>query len=122
MPSVGGRGLKFKVEVDPRSAKLLIDDFEKYDKKTRADVAGAVRRNLDGMEKQMRANILVDTGLAQRSTKKTFTTSKSGTITNAYIETGVNYAVFIERMKAYFVPAVDKYMRQLIRDLKALVR
>ena len=121
MPGVGGRGLKFSVKVDPKSTREVVQNLKKTEKKIKRRVGQAIDRNTKLMVAEMKARILVDTGLAQSSTGRKLN-RKDGEIIGADVYTRVKYAVFIERMKAYFVPAYNKYARQFLRDVRSIMK
>lgn len=121
MAIIGGRGLKFNVEVDPKSTKEVVQNIQKYEKSKRNQLGTAIDKYSNLMVRDMKANILVDTGLARASTGRALS-RKDGYIEGASVYTRVHYAVFIERMKAYFVPAYNKYSMQFLAEVKRIMR
>jgi hypothetical protein len=68
---------------------------------------------------QMRRTILVDTGRARNSTLFKFERQGS-LLKEAVIGTYVNYAIYIERYKKYFKPAIKRARQNLFRRLNSI--
>ena len=120
MASIGGRGLKFKVEVDPKSTKKVIKNLQRYDRKKRRQIGQLIDKTSNNILRDARTRILVDTGLAKASTGRRLN-KKNGYVVGASIFTSVHYAVFIERMKPYLIPAYNRNVRNFVQQVKQIL-
>lgn len=99
--------------------KEVITDIEKKQKELLSGIRSIVVDAALKANARMKVEILYKTGRARRNTNVRFEPSVKE-LNAAILGTYVNYAIYIERKKPYFEPAINAARKEIDNRIKAL--